>query len=232
MAGKREMILIDGESFIRDYKEKFPTRHQLRQTMVVAQLAQDSFDRFRRKLGTSGELRLYKDTYKRLCTIANFDYDTYFLEETTYKKSSEKPRVKKTSTTSKTKYKNGVTATVYTKNEVAPKAPSKDIMKSTFALNISSFRSHIEIYRKLLGLSIDTLISDYNLDNYEAIENGSETLSISTYFKLSQIFVDTYNALPETALKKAFADLASTYHDIYVGIIYFGDNVKVKKKGR
>ena len=57
-----------------------------------------------------------------------------------------------------------------------------------------------------------------------------DSLSVSTYFTLCQIFLAEYDKLLSSPLKTAFEDLAKTYNDIYVSIVYFGDTSKKKGK--
>ena len=225
-----KMITIRGSEFMKDFKELTSSQTEMLAQFKKAGLSASVFYNWTHRLEADGTCRVSKDTYKRLVDISGLSYDKYYIGETSYFKSPSSPR-KSASNVKTVRLKNGITVSTYTKPAEDPIKPAEN-PKDTFQLALSSFRSHLEIYRRLLGIHTSTMVNTYNISNYIDIEDGKVVLSLSTYFLLSKIFIEQYNALEASPLKKAFEDLAASYNDIYVSSLYFGDSVKAPKKRR
>lgn len=229
MAKEREMILVKARDMMNDFMALNSSRKETMKVLKEADLNPKLFEVWQYKMKQDTDtLRIHAETLRKLCSISGLSYDDYFIGNTSYRKDPSKPTMTKVNTKSK-KLKNGIVVTTYIKE---PKKPAVvDSAKKELTLRLSSFRTHMEIYRKLLGLLVSDMEESFGISDYADIENGSKILSISTYFEISKIFIDRFKVLPESPLKTAFSDLATNYNDIYIKIVYFGDTVKRRGRG-
>lgn len=220
---RKKTIIIKGRNFISDFKALCSSPEEVFNSFKKAGLSNSVFYNWTFRTNSEGEVSVSEDVFNKLCDISGLDRSDYFISEK--RGYATKPKTRKVNST---RLKNGITVTTYTKAENSDVSATTDSTKTAFALNISNFRDHMEVYRKLLGISTSDIVDNYHIDNYVNIANGREVLSISTYFALSAIFISAYKALPDSPIKVAFYDLASKYNDIFVQAIYFGDNIKKK----
>lgn len=228
MARSKAEVIVKVLDFINDFKALNSSPAEVLSALKGEGLSEGTFWNWKSRADEKGYAVVSESTFTRLCEVSGLSYADYYIGE----------RVRKTTTHPKSnkvhssRLKNGVRVTVYTKPDMPKSETPSEPVKDELAIRLSSFRNHMEVYRKLLGISTSTITGDYNIENYNDIVNGKEVLSISKYIKISKIFMDTFNNFPTSPLKDAFIELATMYNDIYIGIIYFGDTVGRKKKGR
>lgn len=221
MARSKSEVIVKVIAFMDDFKALNSSPAEVISALKNEGISKGLFWNWRNRSDVQGNATVSKDIFTKLCEISGLSYADYYVGERVGK---AKPH--KTKTVHSTRLKNGVKVTTYTKVEPEKKP---EVLNDDFALNLTSFKNHMEVYRKLLGINTSAITNDYGIDNYVNIVNGKDVLSISKYFKLSKIFMDTYKDYPESPLKDAFRELAFNYNDIYVGIIYFGDTLKKKR---
>lgn len=219
----KDAIVIKARDFVHDFKALNSGYNEISKTLKELGYSPSLMYNWMTRLYDDGLATVSESCVRKLCEVSGLSFDDYYVRPYA---SSTTPKPTKKVTSSR--LKNGIRVTTYSTTTVEEKP--KSAITTQFALNISSFRSHMEIYRKLLGIHTSTLTDDYNIKNYTDIESGKDGLSVSTYFTLCQIFLAEYDKLLTSPLKTAFEDLAKTYNDIYVSIVYFGDSTK--KKGR
>lgn len=244
MAGSKDMILIKGREFIQDFKSLNSSGSEVTKSLKAAGLSAQTFYNWSYRMNEDGTSRVSEAVFAKLCEVSGLSYGDYFIARTTYFRNP-KAKKQKASGCRQKRLKNGITITTYTRNkDTADKVDTVntvdnastdnkeskciDVKKDMFA--VSSFRHHMIIYRKLLGISTSDMEDVYGILDYKGIENGTATLSISTYMKLSGIFMDAYKKLDNPVIKNAFEELAANYNDIYIKVVYFGD--VIAKRGR
>lgn len=222
MGRSKSEVIVKVVDFINDFKALNSSPSEVLVALKNEGISKGTFWNWKSRADEKGYAAVSESTFTRLCEVSGLSYADYYIGERVYK--TTKPR--KPKAVHSTRLKNGVKVTTYTRVEPEKKP---EVLNDDFALNLTSFKNHMEVYRKLLGINTSTLVNDYGIDNYTDIVNGKDALSISKYFKLSKIFMDAYKIYPESPLKDAFKELAMSYNDIYVGIIYFGDTLKKKR---
>ena len=236
MGTTKTLSVIKAKNFIADFKGLCSSRTEVLAAFKKAGLGRTVFTNWKHRMGDDGIISVNDDAFRSLCEVSGLSYDDYFIKSTTYRKNP-KNSGKTSAKVRSHKMKNGVRVTTYTKTE---DAPSNKNTVETVAANVAGelhsalvdFRRHMEVYRKLLGLSIATLTDDYGVENYANIESGKDSISMSKYILISAIFMEKFNNMADSPIKTAFEDLATSYHDIYIQSIFFGDTKKRKKSGR
>ena len=230
MAGIKDVVLIKATEFIADFKSLNSAPSEITKTLEKCGYHKNLLYNWDAKAkAKGGELRVSKDIFLLLCDISGLSVEDYLIS---YGKSPKAKKASNSGSTQKITHvkKNGYSVTTYIqKTNSKAKSDEVESGREQFAFRLTSFRNHMQVYRRLLGLTTTVMRDDYKIDNYMDIEDGKVVLSIATYFTLSKIFMDKYNALPNSAIKTAFADLAATYNDIFVDVIYFGDVMKSNK---
>lgn len=224
MAGSKNKLLIKGKQFVEDFTALNSSNKETLEVLKKVGLSPSIFNNWKHRTQEDGTLKVNAETFDKLIDVSGLSYDDYFIEKIVYKTEKKKtPKIRQT------QMKNGVVVTTYIKTESKSEETQKNSMRNELKLKISSFKDHMVIYRKLLGLSTSDMETLYGISNYGNIEKGDEVLSVSTYFLISSIFMAVYGRLPNSPLKNGFIDLASSYNDICINIIYFG--AANKKKG-
>lgn len=237
MAGVKDVVLIKAIKFISDFKSLSSSPSEVAKTLEKSGYHKNLLYNWEAKAkANGGELRVSKDAFLHLCDISGLCVNDYFISYGKNSRAKKTPNPTATQTITYVK-KDGYSVTTYAKkpqakSSAAPEVASPETAsdREQFAFRLTSFRNHMQVYRRLLGLTTAVMRDDYKIDNYMDIEDGKVVLSIATYFTLSKIFMDKYNALPNSAIKTAFADLAADYKDIFVDVIYFGDIKKNNKR--
>ena len=218
-----DAIIIKAKAFVHDFKSLNSGYNEITKTLKDLGYSASLLYNWTTRMDSEGNAKVSEACVRKLCEISGLSFDEYYVGPV----SSKAPKSTQKKVTSST-LKNGIRVTTYSKPQSTKPDPTQ-VKTSKFALNISSFKTHMEIYRKLLGIHTSTLVDDYGIKNYADIESGKDSLSVSTYFTLCQIFLAEYDKLLSSPLKTAFEDLAKTYNDIYVSIVYFGDTSKKRK---
>lgn len=215
---ENKTVLVNVKKLAEDFSALNSSPREVRQSLADSGLNSNLFSNWKHRMSEEGTLGVRISTLEKISEISGLSYKEYIIPNA---KPTRKPYMSRLNVHSK-KLNNGVVVTTYRKDEESSESNSTQ-ETSIMAMRISSFKSHMEIYRKLLGLSRGELEESFKISGYSEIEAGNAVLSISTYFNISKVFIDTYNDLKDSPLKKAFYDLASAYNDIYVSIVYFGD---------
>lgn len=225
MSYSKDMLMIKGMKFIEDFTALNSSSAETYKVLKKVGLSGSVFNNWKQRM-VDGKARVNAETYQKLIDVSGLSYDDYFIEKTTLSKKKTTvaaPKVKQT------RMKNGIVVTTYSSTKTSDSKTSTDSNNSSrdeFKSKISSFKNHMVVYRKLLGLSTSDMENSYGISKYSYIEKGDEVLSVSTYFKICNIFMGVYGRLPESSLKSGFIDLASAYNDICIRIIYFGTSTK------
>ena len=215
---EKKTFVVNVKKLVEDFSSLNSSPSEIRKSLTDSGLNPNLFANWKHRMSENGTLGVRISTLEKLSEISGLSYKDYIIPN---EKPTRKPYMSRLNVRSK-RLNNGVVVTTYVKGE-EPSETNSTQGTSIMASCISSFKSHMEIYRKLLGLSRAELEESFKIYNYSEIEAGNDVLSISTYFDLSKVFIDTYNNLEDSPLKKAFYDLASAYNDIYVKTVYFGD---------
>lgn len=229
---KKIVILVKSKAFINDFEILFPTLAEKKKAFKKAGVSDNTFDAWKTRVQGLEEGRITKDIFEKLCTVSSLPYEDYFIKEVSYRLNPAESKTK--SKVKTTRLKNGVVITTTYANGKSKQETNTSLSKpqvsdkNGFALKITSFRHHMEIYRRLLGVPYDVVLT--KVPNYADIEAEKEVLSIASYFVISRILMDAYRKTPDSALKTAFTDLAMNYNDIYIDILYFGDATPNKKR--
>lgn len=216
----KSAIIIKGAEFVRDFRSLNSSLAEITKALAKAGLSAGTLYNWETRSQETGVARVAGDSFKALCDISGLSYEDYYVGPATYPRKHPAKTVHKN--VNSKRLDNGVVVTTYSSIEME-KGVNKPTSAAVAHLKIKNFRDHVEVYRKLLGLSTAMLVNDYHIENYPDIEAGKNTLSVSTYFKLCEIFMTEYNRLSDGALKNAFKELATSYQDICIKIIYFGD---------
>jgi len=215
------MYIIRAEKLETDFRDFCnATDSTLVEAFKCINLSPATFLRWRSKAENGGQVSVRPTVLDKICTLIDSDPTNYILGETKFSGGS-----KSNHKSSSKRLKNGTRVTVYSKpkDEVKePKASSVDSMHSA----ARSFSGHMEIYRRLLGVSRDYMNEIY--EGYSEIESGESSLSISTYMDISRAFISVYKQMEDGPVKNAFEMIAKEYNDIFVGVVYFRDVRKVK----
>lgn len=226
----KDRILIKGQKFIEDFKSLNSSHTEVVHALKSCGLSAQVFINWRARADADGNCIAAEGTLRKLCAVSGLTYEDYFVKKLPARKTANE--ISKTSVTRKTKtvhrqkLKNGVVVTTYT-SDSANKTDTKPVQVDELHAKISSFRSHLVVYRKLLGLSKTDMQQALNSDTYPDIESGNAVMSVSTYIKISNILMKTYILMttdtPKSPIIDAFDTLASEYNDIYIQSVFFGD---------
>jgi len=221
MSASKNVLVIKVADFIKDFRELNSSYAEMVKVLKTLGLSEGIFYNWKSRMTPEGLGRVNAETYNSLISVSGLSYDDYFVE----KANTKRPKTNK-SNTPKVHYqamKNGIKVATYSKPADAPKTQTINMpAEIDFGMNVvACFKKHMQVYRRLLGIHTSTMVETYGIDNYAAIEDNREPLSITTYIKISKIFMTEYNKLPESPLKDAFTDLAKKYKDIIIQVVYF-----------
>lgn len=236
MGVSRTLSVIKARNFIADFKGLCSSRAEVLAAFEKVGLSSCVFTNWQHRMGDDDTLRVNDEVFRTLCEVSGLSYNDYFIKSTTYRKNP-KTNGKPSAKVHSHKMKNGVRVTTYIKTE---DTPSNATAIESAAANVAGelleaiidFKRHMEVYRKLLGVSTADLVDDYGVENYAEIVSGKDSLSLSKYVLISAIFMEKFNSMTDGPLKVAFEDLATKYNDIYIQSIFFGNTEKRKKGGR
>ena len=226
MSGCKDRILFKGKQFVEDFKSLNSSYAEVVSALKRCGLSAQLFTNWRARADANGNYTAAETTLRKLCAVSGLTYDDYFIKSLAKNKTTRKKTTKTPSTSKKSihtcKMKNGVVVTTYTS---APGSKNDDNKTHTVELHskLSSFKNHLIVYRKLLGISTSEMKELLNIENYSDIENGKATMSVSTYIAISGAILDQLKITASPQIKSAFILVATEYNDIYIRSTYFGD---------
>ena len=231
MPGAKDLILFKGQKFIEDFKSLNSSYTEVVESLKKVGLSASIFYNWTHRMDADGNSRTSSEILHKLCDVSGLTYEDYYIKP--FKKRARRKKGERVFVSPEVyaahvakvnshKMKNGVVVTTYTSNPAAKKDIGPEQVDELHS-KISSFRSHLIVYRKLLGLSKTDMQQALSLDTYPDVESGNAIMSVSTYIKISNLLMKTYTAMPDSSITRAFNTLATEYADIYIQSIFFGN---------